>query len=141
MSGLSHRDRESVWHPFGRLASDELFLPVVSAKDAWLFTEDGKRYLDVNSSWWTILHGHGNELLAKRIHEQFLRLDHVIFAGVTHPSAVELASRILEQLSGYDKVFFSDNGSTSVEVAIKMVYQYWFNKGTPKKRFIALNGD
>lgn len=140
MGTLSQKDRDYVWHPFGRLFSDEVFLPVVSAKDAWLVAEDGKKYLDVNSSWWTILHGHGNEFLAQRVHEQFLKLDHVVFASVTHPGAVELAEKILEQLSGFDKVFFSDNGSTSVEVALKMVYQYWHNKGYSKKRFIALKG-
>jgi adenosylmethionine-8-amino-7-oxononanoate aminotransferase len=97
--------------------------------------------MDVNSSWWTNIHGHGNKYIADKIREQFLELDHVIFAGVTHPKAIELSERILNLLNGdFQKVFFSDNGSTSVEVAIKMVYQYWFNKGVSKKRFLAIEG-
>lgn len=138
---LLAKDQEFVWHPFTQVQTAPIPLPIVKAKGAWLYSVDGKKYLDVNSSWWTINHGHGNEYIAGKIHAQFLELDHVIFAGVTHPKAVEVAERIIKILpTGFQKVFFSDNGSTSVEVAIKMVYQYWHNKGIEKKRFLALEG-
>jgi adenosylmethionine-8-amino-7-oxononanoate aminotransferase len=89
-------------------------LAVVKAKDSILFTEDGKQYLDCNSSWWVNIHGHGNEYLKNAISEQFDKIDHVIFAGVTHPKAVELSKRILNFLpNNLSKVFFSDDGSTN----------------------------
>ncbi|MGB1104063.1 MAG: adenosylmethionine--8-amino-7-oxononanoate transaminase [Crocinitomicaceae bacterium] len=138
---LIERDKTYVWHPFtqAQIAPDPI--PIKSAKGVWLYAEDGKKYLDANSSWWTIVHGHGNEYIADAIHQQFLEADHLIFAGATHPKAVEVAERIVKVLPcGYQKVFFSDNGSTSVEVAIKMIYQYWHNKGVEKKRFLAMEG-
>ncbi|MBI3133118.1 MAG: adenosylmethionine--8-amino-7-oxononanoate transaminase [Bacteroidetes bacterium] len=141
MSALSEKDKAFVWHPFTQARTALTPIPVVKAEGVWLYAEDGKRYLDANSSWWTVIHGHGNAYLAKQVHEQFLKLDHVIFAGVTHPKAVELSERIIDLLGGnFKKVFFSDNGSTAVEVALKMVYQYWFNLGHPKKRFLAIEG-
>lgn len=140
MSWLT-KDKEFVWHPFTQVKTAGEPLAITSGKDAWLFSEDGKKYLDVNSSWWTTLHGHSNEYIAKKVHEQFLKLDHVIFAGVTHPKAVELAERICKILpQQFAKVFFSDNGSTSVEVALKMVFQFWHNQQVPKKRILALEG-
>lgn len=141
MSVLSEKDKQHVWHPFTQAKTALPPLVIKRAEGVWLFSEDGKKYMDVNSSWWTNIHGHGNKYIADKIREQFLELDHVIFAGVTHPKAVELSERILQLLNGdFQKVFFSDNGSTSVEVAIKMVYQYWFNKGISKKRFLAIEG-
>jgi adenosylmethionine-8-amino-7-oxononanoate aminotransferase len=87
------------------------------------------------------VHGHGNEHIGNAINEQFKRIDHAIFAGATHPKAVELAERIVQLLpSPLTKVFFSDNGSTAVEVALKMVFQYWYNKNEPKHRILALDG-
>jgi len=141
MSAISEKDKEFVWHPFTQAKTALPPMVINRAEGVWLFAENGKKYMDVNSSWWTNIHGHGNEYIADKIREQFLELDHVIFAGVTHPKAVELSERILNLLNGdFQKVFFSDNGSTSVEVAIKMVYQYWFNKGISKKRFLAIEG-
>jgi adenosylmethionine-8-amino-7-oxononanoate aminotransferase len=141
MSALSEKDKQHVWHPFTQAKTALPPLVINRAEGVWLFSEDGKKYMDVNSSWWTNIHGHGNKYIADKIREQFLELDHVIFAGVTHPKAIELSERILNLLNGdFQKVFFSDNGSTSVEVAIKMVYQYWFNKGVSKKRFLAIEG-
>jgi adenosylmethionine-8-amino-7-oxononanoate aminotransferase len=138
---LLAKDQNFVWHPFTQVQTAPIPIPIVKAKGVWLYTADGQKFLDANSSWWTINHGHGNEYIAGKIHAQFLELDHVIFAGVTHPKAVEVAERIIKILPhGFQKVFFSDNGSTSVEVAIKMVYQYWHNKGVEKKRFLALEG-
>lgn len=138
---LLEKDKKYVWHPFTQAKTASSPLPIVRAKDAWLYAEDGKRYLDANSSWWTVLHGHGNEEIATALSQQFKTLDHAIFAGATHPKAVEIAEKIVTALpKGLDKVFFSDNGSTSVEVAIKMTYQYWSNQGIEKKRFLALEG-
>jgi adenosylmethionine-8-amino-7-oxononanoate aminotransferase len=138
---LIDRDKAHVWHPFtqAQIAPDPI--PIASAKGVWLHTTDNKKYLDANSSWWTIVHGHGKKEIADAIHKQFLTADHLIFAGATHPKAVEVAERIVGVLpNGFQKVFFSDNGSTSVEVGIKMTYQYWHNKGIKKKRFLAMEG-
>ncbi|MGV6862467.1 MAG: adenosylmethionine--8-amino-7-oxononanoate transaminase [Putridiphycobacter sp.] len=138
---LIEKDKAFVWHPFTQAQTADQPIGIVKGEAAWLWDENGKKYLDGNSAWWTILHGHGNEYLAQKINEQFLTLDHSVFAGVTHPKAVEAAERIVQVLPpNFSKVFFSDNGSTAVEVAIKMVYQYWYNKGQAKKRFIAIEG-
>lgn len=138
---LIERDKAHVWHPFtqAQIAPDPI--PIATAEGVWLHTTDGKKYLDANSSWWTIVHGHGKKEIADAIHQQFLTADHLIFAGATHPKAVEVAERIVGVLPhGFQKVFFTDNGSTSVEVGIKMIYQYWHNKGEKKKRFLAMEG-
>ncbi len=138
---LIEKDKQYVWHPFTQAKNASQPLGIVKGKGAWVFDENGKKYLDANSSWWTIIHGHGHPYIAKKINEQFLTLDHSVFAGVTHPKAVESAERIVNLLpKALTKVFFSDNGSTAVEVALKMVFQYWYNKGEPKKRFIAIEG-
>lgn len=111
---------------------------VVRGKDAWLELEDGRSVLDCISSWWVTLHGHGNETIAKAIYEQALKLEQVIFAGFTHEPAETLAQRLLEHLpTNLKRVFFSDNGSTAVEVALKMSLQYWSNRGqTSRHKFI-----
>jgi adenosylmethionine-8-amino-7-oxononanoate aminotransferase len=138
---LIDRDKRYVWHPFtqAQIAPDPI--PIVKGDGVWLYDEDGNKYLDSNSSWWTIIHGHGHPYLAEKLHKQFLTLDHTVFAGATHPAAVEAAEKVLKVLpNNFEKIFFSDNGSTSVEVGIKMVYQYWYNKGIERKRFLALEG-
>ncbi|MES2588496.1 MAG: adenosylmethionine--8-amino-7-oxononanoate transaminase [Bacteroidota bacterium] len=141
MSKILELDKKHVWHPFTQMFTEKEPLAIMSAKDATLVAEDGKTYLDCNSSWWVNIHGHGNEYLKNAISEQFEQLDHVIFAGVTHPKAVELATRISAIMpSSLEKVFFSDNGSTAVEVALKMALQYWYNKKEPKSRILALEG-
>lgn len=138
---LKDKDLKYVWHPFTQAQTAPIALPIVRGEGVWLFDEKENRYLDANSSWWTIIHGHSHPHMVKSISEQAKVLDHSIFAGATHPKAAEVAERIVNLLpSGYAKAFFSDNGSTAVEVAIKMVYQYWHNKGVPKKRFLAIEG-
>lgn len=112
-------------------------LPVVKADGIYLITEDGRKIIDGVSSWWTNLHGHSHPYLAKAVSEQFNTLEHVIFAGFTHPKAIELAERILGKLPFLNKVFFSDNGSTAVEVALKMAFQYWYNQNQKKTKIIA----
>lgn len=98
----------------------------------------GNKYLDAISSWWVNIHGHAHPYIAKKIAEQALILEQVIFAGFTHEPAIKLAERILKLLPGnFSKVFYSDDGSTAVEVALKMAFQYWHNKGKPRMKIIA----
>jgi len=138
---LTEKDLKFVWHPFTQAQTAPEPLPIVRGEGIWLYDEEGNKYLDANSSWWTIIHGHGHPYIAEKLHEQFKTLDHSVFAGATHPKAVEVAERIIDVLpDNFAKTFFSDNGSTAVEVAIKMVYQYCYNKGLDKKRFLAIEG-
>lgn len=133
------RDHDSVWHPFTAITHDSENIPIVRAEGVWLYANDGKQYMDAISSWWVNLHGHAHPYIAQRVAEQAETLEHVMFAGFTHRPAVELASRLLGHLPAqYSKVFYSDNGSTAVEVALKMAFQYWFNEHSPRKRVIAL---
>ena len=115
-------------------------LPIVGGEGAYLITEDGRRILDGISSWWVNVHGHCNPRVGRALAEQAGRLEHVMFAGCTHPPAVELAERLVSCLPpGLTRVFYSDNGSTAVEVALKMAYQFWTNRGEPQRRtFLAL---
>ena len=141
MSELRERDEKYVWHPFTQVKTAAPPLEIIRAEGASLIAADGKLYLDVNSSWWVNVHGHGKKEIGDAIRRQFDDLDHVIFADVTHPAASELAENVVKLLGKpMSKVFFSDNGSTAVEVALKMAIQYWHNAGTPKKQIIALDG-
>lgn len=141
MSELIDRDKEFVWHPFTQHLTAGSPLPIVSANGCQLYAEDGKSYIDANSSWWVNVHGHGHPHIGKALKQQFETLDHVVFANVTHPKAVELAERLSKWMpKGFNKTFFSDNGSTAVEVALKMAKQYWYNKGEERNRFVAIDG-
>jgi adenosylmethionine-8-amino-7-oxononanoate aminotransferase len=112
---------------------------IVRGEGIYLFDEEGNRYIDAISSWWVNLHGHSHPYIAKKVSEQLNTLEHCIFAGFTHGPAVLLAERLLNILpGGMKKIFYSDNGSTAVEVAIKMALQYWGNKGIKKRKLIAL---
>jgi adenosylmethionine---8-amino-7-oxononanoate aminotransferase len=134
-------DRRVCWHPFTQAATAPAPLPVVAASGAWLELEDGRKVLDGLSSWWSTLHGHSQPDIVEAIADQAARLDHVLFAGCTHPPAVRLAERLLAYLPGMDRVFFSDDGSTAVEVALKMAFQLHLNRGEPRRRrFICLEG-
>lgn len=141
MNATVQKDKQFIWHPFTQMQTAPDPIEIVTAKDAVLVDAEGKEYIDCNSSWWVNVHGHGKEYIANAIVEQFKKIDHVIFAGFTHAKAVELAERVVKLLpSHFQKVFFSDNGSTAVEVALKMVFQYWDNQRVPKKRILALEG-
>jgi len=141
MSNLVEKDKQYVWHPFTQMHTAPNPLVIVKAKDAILTDENGNEYIDVNSSWWVNVHGHGRPELKNALITQFEEVDHVIFAGATHPKAIELSERICKLLPGsFAKVFFSDDGSTAVEVALKMVFQFWHNQNIPKKRIVALEG-
>ncbi|MCP4439346.1 MAG: adenosylmethionine--8-amino-7-oxononanoate transaminase [Aureispira sp.] len=137
---LRERDEAVVWHPFTQMKTAGPAIPVVSGNGVELFDEEGNCYLDVIASWWMTLHGHGHPYIAKRIAEQANKLEHVIFASFTHEPAIELAERLLDKLpANQSKIFYSDNGSTSCEVAVKMCFQYWHNKGDKRKKMIALD--
>jgi adenosylmethionine-8-amino-7-oxononanoate aminotransferase len=112
----------------------------VRGEGACLYDENGKRYIDAVSSWWVNIHGHAHPYIAQKVAEQLNKLEHVIFAGFTHEPAVELAERLLAILpSNQQKAFYSDNGSTAVEVAIKMCLQYWHNQGINRTKILAFN--
>jgi len=129
---LSQRDRRSIWHPFTPQKYMPDPIPIVKAEGLYLIDENGKRYMDAISSWWVNLHGHAHPYIAKKVYEQALKLEQVIFAGFTHEPAITLAERILNILpNGFSKIFYSDNGSTSTEVAIKMALQCWWNETGP----------
>jgi adenosylmethionine-8-amino-7-oxononanoate aminotransferase len=128
------------WHPFTQEALDPAPMRIERGEGAYLYTSDGRKILDAISSWWVNIHGHSQPRIAAAIAEQARKLEHVIFAGFTHEPAEELSRRLVRVLPpGLEHVFFSDDGSTAVEVALKMALQYWQNIGQPgKSRFIAL---
>jgi adenosylmethionine---8-amino-7-oxononanoate aminotransferase len=139
MATIKERDRQVIWHPYTPMKAWPEAIAVVKGAGAYLIDEDGNRYIDAISSWWVNLHGHSHPYIAQKVSEQLSVLEHCIFAGFTHEPAVRLAERLLEILpSGMAKIFYSDNGSTAVEVAIKMALQYWNNKGIKKKKLVAL---
>ena len=132
---------KNIWHPFTIIKGSPKPLKVTSGEGAYLNLEDGRRVLDCISSWWVNLHGHSHPEIAKAIYEQAQTLEHVIFAGFTHDPAEELAELITSKLPrNLNKLFYSDNGSTAVEVAMKMAYQHWKNLGEHRKTFICFDG-
>jgi adenosylmethionine-8-amino-7-oxononanoate aminotransferase len=138
---LIDRDAATVWHPYTQMRTRPDPLAIVRGEGVYLFTDDGRRILDGISSWWVNIHGHAHPRLNQAIADQARELEHVVFAGCTHRPAVELAERLLQVLpAGLARVFYSDNGSTAVEVAAKMAIQYWSNQGQPQRqRFVALH--
>ncbi|HZS47585.1 MAG TPA: adenosylmethionine--8-amino-7-oxononanoate transaminase, partial [Blastocatellia bacterium] len=132
---LVSRDRAHLWHPYTQEKIAPLPIPITRAEGVYLYTEDGRQILDGISSWWVNIHGHSHPRLNAAIAKQAAELEHVMFAGFTHPRAVELAERLIEILPhGLNRIFYSDNGSTAVEVALKMAFQYWLNRGEEKRR-------
>lgn len=144
-SSLVARDKRFIWHPDTQMLTAPPPIPIVSGKGASLLDEDGNEYIDGVSSWWVNIHGHSHPYIAQKLALQAQTLEHCIFAGLTHPPAVDLAERLLDILPGnrdkpetlQRKIFYSDNGSTAVEVALKMAIQYWDNQQIAKKRFLA----
>jgi len=143
-AALAARDLRHVWHPCTQMHDHESvpMVPIVRGEGAWLVDADGRRYLDGISSWWTNLFGHANPRIAAALADQAQRLEHVIFAGFTHEPAIALAEELVRVTpAGLDRVFYADNGSAAVEVALKMSFHYWLNRGHGQKtRFIALTG-
>ncbi|MFT4969303.1 MAG: adenosylmethionine-8-amino-7-oxononanoate aminotransferase [Chitinophagales bacterium] len=135
---LSERSQASVWHPFTQMQLGPKPIGLVKGEGVYLYDEDGKKYIDAISSWWTCLHGHSHPYIADKIAEQARSLEHVIFAGFTHEPAVHLAERLLDNLpDNQARIFYSDNGSTAVEVGLKMAFQYWQNVQQEKTKVIS----
>lgn len=133
-STLSLKDQAIVWHPFTQMQTARPPIPIVKAKGVYLHSEDGRSYLDGISSWWVNLHGHGHPHMVNAIKNQLDKLEQVIFADFTHAPAIHLADKLLTILpKKMSRIFYSDNGSTSVETALKMALQYWFNHNDLRK--------
>ncbi|MCP9629415.1 adenosylmethionine--8-amino-7-oxononanoate transaminase [Rhodopseudomonas palustris] len=133
--------KSPVWHPFTQHAVQPEAIPIARGEGAWLETPDGRRIFDAISSWWVITHGHRHPHIVQAIKAQADKLDQVIFAGFTHEPAEQLARRLIEITPPQLKyVFFSDSGSTSVEVALKMALGYWRHRGENRTRILALQG-
>jgi adenosylmethionine---8-amino-7-oxononanoate aminotransferase len=134
-------DRQHCWHPFTQAHTAAPPLNIVRAKGAYLFDEHGRSYLDAISSWWVNIHGHAHPSIADAIARQAHTLEHVMFGGITHPPAISLAQQLTARLPPpLQYVFYSDNGATAVEIALKMAAQYWHNQGMPRRRFLAFHG-
>jgi adenosylmethionine-8-amino-7-oxononanoate aminotransferase len=126
---LQDRDKAVIWHPFTPFKHSPSPIPIVRGEAVYLIDEQERRYIDAISSWWVNLHGHAHPYIAEKIYRQANTLEQVIFAGFTHEPAITLAERLLPKLPGdFSKIFYSDNGSTATEVAIKMALQYWWNQ-------------
>ena len=138
ISDWQQKDLQYVWHPFTHLKYAETPINIVRSEGSYYFDESGNKYIDGISSWWVNLHGHSHPYIAQKVFEQLSTNAHSIFSGFTHPTAIELSERLLNHLpNNFSKVFFSDNGSTSVEVALKMALQYFHNQNKNKTKFIA----
>jgi adenosylmethionine-8-amino-7-oxononanoate aminotransferase len=130
-----------VWHPFTQHAVQPESTLISRCEGAWLEAPDGRRIFDAISSWWVVTHGHCHPKIVQAIKTQADKMDQVIFAGFTHPPAEELARRLVAITPpALQHVFFSDSGSTSVEVALKMALGYWLHSGEPRRRILALEG-
>lgn len=134
-------DRCHVWHPYTQMLTAPPAVPIERAEGVYLHTTSGRKILDGISSWWVNIHGHSHPRLNQAITNQASRMSQVIFAGFTHEPGARLAAELSRRSPGrLPRVFFSDNGSTAVEVALKLVYQYWRNRGEPGRRlFVALD--
>ncbi len=128
-----------LWHPTTQVATSPVPLQVRSARGCVLELQDGRQLIDAISSWWVTLHGHAEPSIAAAIGRQALQLEQVIFANFSHQPAEQLATR-LAALTGLERLFFSDNGSTAVEVALKIAWQWWRNQGSDRRRLIAFEG-
>ncbi len=135
------QDKRHVWHPFTQSQTAPTPLVIERGKDCWLYDTDDKPYLDLISSWWVNLFGHCQPEIAAAIAQQATKLEQVVFADVTHQPAAQLAETLCEMLGdGFDRVFYSDDGSTAIEVAMKIAVQYFHNKGEKRPKFLAFDG-
>jgi len=139
-SDLVSEDLRCVWHPYTQMLTAPPPIPVERAEGVYLYKADGKRILDGISSWWVNIHGHNHPRLNKALAEQASKFSHVMFGGFTHRPAVQLAAELIDRSpSNLARVFFSDNGSTAIEIALKMSFHYWRNRGEPERDlFLAL---
>lgn len=135
-------DARHVWHPFTQAATAPPAIAITRGRGEMLFAADGRQYVDLVSSWWVNPHGHAHPRVAQAVAAQAHTLEQVLFAEFTHQPAALLAKKLCDALpDGLDRVFYTDNGSTAVEVALKMAHQYWRNQGQPARtRFAAFKG-
>lgn len=135
---FSGRDKKHLWHPLSKEKHKTDNLPIVRAKGVYLWDVNGNSYIDAISSWYISVYGHCNPFITSRVAAQMLKTDQIVFNGLTHEPAIELSEKLIEILpENQEKLFFSDNGSTTVDVALKMALQYYYNQGIKKDSFIA----
>lgn len=135
---LSQRDKKHLWHPLTQHQTYPDAIAITKAKDCLLYDEDGNSYIDGIASWYTCMYGHCNETIVNRVHQQMQTLDHVVFTGFTHQPVIELSEKLISILpNNQEKLFFSDNGSTSVDIALKMALQYHHNNNKKRTTIIA----
>jgi len=140
MIDIVEKDLEHIWHPYTQMQTAGNPVPIVRGEGAYLYTADNRKIIDAVSSWWVTIHGHSHPYIAEQVFKQLNTLEQVIFAGFTHPKAVELAVKLLTILpANQQKIFYSDNGSTAVEVALKMCLQFWSNKNQERTKILAFN--
>ena len=136
------RDLAVLWHPCTQMKDHESYplIPIKNGKGVWLHDFDGNRYIDAISSWWVNIFGHANPIINAALSEQANQLEHVIFAGFSHEPGIRLAERLVAMTpKKLERVFYGDNGSSAVEIALKMSFHYWKNKGkTAKTQFVNL---
>ena len=138
MSDLQNRDQKHLWHPYTQHKTAQLPIAIVRGEGALLWDENGKEYIDAIASWWVNPFGHSNKFIADAIYKQLTTLEHVLFGGFTHEPAILLSEKLKEILpNNQEKFFFSDNGSTAVEIAIKVAMQFFYNKNQKKATIIA----
>ncbi len=136
---MNNRDKKHLWHPLTQHKLHPDHIGITKAKGVLLYDDKGDEYIDGIASWYTCMYGHCNEYITNKVAEQFKTLDHVVFAGFTHEPAIKLSEELMKILpSKQQKIFFSDNGSTAVDVAIKISLQYFFNRGEKRHKIISL---
>ncbi|EAL2897366.1 adenosylmethionine--8-amino-7-oxononanoate transaminase, partial [Campylobacter jejuni] len=139
---LKNLDLKHIWHPCTQMKDHETLplIPIKKAKGVWLYDFDDKAYMDCVSSWWVNLFGHCNEKITNAIKKQVDKLEHVILAGFTHEPIIKLSARLCEKVGrNFNKCFYADNGSSAIEVALKMSFHYHLNKGLKKNKFLSLS--
>lgn len=135
---LSERDLQYNWHPYTQHKTAQPHIAIAKGEGALLWDENGKEYIDAIASWWVNPYGHANRFIADAIYKQLTTLEHVLFGGFTHEPAVQVAEKLIPMLpDNQQKLFYSDNGSTAVEIAIKVALQYFYNKGERRTKIIA----
>jgi len=138
MTTLQKKDQKYLWHPYTQHKTAAVPIAITKGEGALLWDENNKEYIDAIASWWVNPFGHSNKFIADAIYRQLTTLEHVLFGGFTHEPAIQVAEKLMQILpSNQKKIFFSDNGSTAVEVAIKVALQYFYNKGETRKTIIA----
>lgn len=132
-----NRESGNIWYPYTQMKTSRAPIRILRGEGAYLYDDVGNQFIDAVSSWWTNIHGHAHPHIAERIAMQAKTLEHVIFSGFTHKPAEQLAEKLLERITYHSKVFYTDNGSTALEVAVKMALQYWSNREEQRNKIVA----